>query len=536
MTGSLLSYLVAFLMLLAGNRDRTDLLDALSTDVYWQIKHVTPDVAQLERDAGFDPAPASIETQLKDLGATDFATRDKARQELERMGPTILPLLQPATASPDAEVAAVAQDLVKKFSERGQERAIRRLMAIRTLGERKEKAALPLLNTLKDSQVLFVGDYARRSIAQINGEKYVPADLSDKLAGDVGLMPAEAALVGQSSGLNTQPLTIAAVVEAALANDARGDMPLMPGAAGPGKPDAKALERRVSGQLLALLERVGNLRMDAVTAGFNYLKNDAGEQGWFAVVIRGQYDAGLMVPALRGMIGGDAVITPAEKPGDVTVVAQKNGEAIILLPNNEQLIFITAPDEKSGQAVREGFLAALKAGHGKLGDNQELAALMKTVDRKSPLWLACRFTDALDQQTGHNGFKTLTVQTKAVKDGTEFTFQAEMADADKAKVLAESMTAGLKSAQEEVKQEAAARAALKPVAEMLGTVKVSAEGAGGTMTGRLPAGILNTIIGELPLMEMLAPPDVGPAVDVQPAPGGERPMPEGIAPDPAPLK
>ena len=172
------------------------------------------------------------------------------------MGPAILPLLQPAANSPDAEIQAVAQELVRKFTEHGQERAIRRLMAIRTLGERREQAALPLLHALQDSPVLFVGDYARRALARING---VPcaADLSAKLAGNVALMPADAALVGQSSGLNTQPLTIASIVDAALADDARGNMALLPGAAPPGKPDAKALERRAAEQVMALLEPRG---------------------------------------------------------------------------------------------------------------------------------------------------------------------------------------------------------------------------------------------------------------------------------------
>ena len=500
MTGFLLTYLLAFLMLLAGNRDRTDLLDAISASMYWQIKNVTPDLKQLERDAGTDAAPASIEKQIRDLGAGDYATRAKAREELERMGPAILPLLKPALASPDAEVAAVAEELTKKFSDRGQERAIRRLMAIRTLGERKENEALGLLEGLKDSKELFVGEYARRSIAQIKGEKYMPADLTAKLAGDVALLPGDAALVGQSSGLNMERLTLGAMAEAAWANEG-ATLQRIPGAAA--KPDVRGLERKASEELLTLLEKVGNLRMDAVTVGLNYAKDDAGERGWLAVVIRGQFDAALVAPAIREMMGGEAAITPAGKPGDGTMVAEKDGEACVVIPNNEQMIFLTGADKKNVQGARDFMLAALRAGDGKRVDDGDLAALMKTVDTKSPLWLVCRFNAALEKETGQLGIKTVTLETKVVKEGTEFAVQAEMADGDKAKALAETITAGVKSAQDVLKQAAAVTPALKPVQEMLGTVKAEAGGVKGTMTGRLPAGIFNSILGQLPLGEMV---------------------------------
>jgi hypothetical protein len=512
--GFLLSYLLAFLMLLAGNRGRTDLLDTMSTDVYWQIKHVAPDAGQLERDASFEVAPASIAAQLKDLEAADFATRDRARQELERMGPTILPLLKPATQSPDPEVAAVAQELVKKFSERGQERSIRRLMAIRTLGERGEKGALPLLNTLKDSRELFVGDYARRAVARINDERYVPADLSEKLASDVALLPGDAALVGQSWGLDAQPLTIGSLVGAALANDSGGRMALVPGAAPAEKPDAKMLERRVSERLLALLERIGNLRMDGVTVGFNDVKDNAGERGWVAVVIRGQYSTELAVPALREMIGGNAVVTPAAKPGDTAMLTDRDGQTSVLLPNNELLIFITSSDGKSGQAVRETVLKALQNGPGAAGENKELASLIKTVDTKSPLWLVCRPNDMMRKDMDLD-YKTLTVGTKMGKAGTEFTVQVETEDADKTKALLETMTRQLKDAQDEVKQEAAVTPSLKPVGDLLDSIKLTGEGVHGTMTGRLPTGALNALLGQLPLTELLAP-DEGPPVQVAP--------------------
>jgi len=81
----------------AGAIGHTDLLDA-RIRVLLQIRAVTPDEAQLEKERARTRA-RKLRHGVKGLGATDFATRDKARQELERMGPAILPLLKPLSES-----------------------------------------------------------------------------------------------------------------------------------------------------------------------------------------------------------------------------------------------------------------------------------------------------------------------------------------------------------------------------------------------------------------------------------------------------
>ena len=461
-------------------------------------------------------APGNFDGLIKDLAAADFATRDKARQELERMGPAILPLLKPLAESKDAEVAAVAGDLVKRLGERGQARAIRRLMAIRTLGERKEKGALPLLNSLKDSKELLVGDYARRAIAQINGEKLEPVNLWAKLEGDLALLPADAAVVGQTSGLNDRRMTIASVIEKAVADSVADmyDVPVMPDRPAPEKPDAPKMIRQASEKLLAALERVGDVRIDAITFGGTYTKDDAGDHGWFAVIVRGQYDAAAVFDSLKGLIRAESVVTPAEKPGDVASIAEKNGGETLLFPNNEEVIFLAASNDKDGQAVRERFVAALKSGKGGLEGNRELAAMMKTVDTKAPLWMVCKFTDAMSKEMTSGQFQTLTIDTKAARDGTDFTFNAQAPDADKAKAGVEQTAAELKGVLTDVQQEMAVAPALKSVADLLGSIKMGVEGTNATLTGQLPAGILKALIGELPVQEMLAPREVAPPVEV----------------------
>src|SRR5207253_10196799 len=92
-----------------------DLLDMVHTDSYWKAKQVTVSVEQLIADATAG-APANA----------DAAT--------------------PQAAS------------------------VRRLMAIRTLGEMKKDEGLATLQSLVDSKEPFVGDYAKSAIASIQGK------------------------------------------------------------------------------------------------------------------------------------------------------------------------------------------------------------------------------------------------------------------------------------------------------------------------------------------------------------------------------
>ena len=66
---------------------------------------------------------------------------------------------------------------------------------------------------------------------------------------------------------------------------------------------------------------------------------------------------------------------------------------------------------------------------------------------------------------------------------------------------------------------------MKPLEELLGSIKVSAEGTTATLTGKLPPDLLNAVMGQLPFLEMLAPREVA-----QPMPGQDTPLP-APAPD-----
>ena len=126
------------MMLLSGGSN--DLLDAIQSDSYWNSKHVTVSVEQLIADAS-----GSVRADV---------------------------------ASPHAA-------------------EVRRLIAIRTLGEMKTVEAVVALNALMESKEPFVADYAQAAIAAIEGKQAMRAGIAQDRMTDVWLLPAQCELVAQ---------------------------------------------------------------------------------------------------------------------------------------------------------------------------------------------------------------------------------------------------------------------------------------------------------------------------------------------------
>ncbi|MCK4625703.1 MAG: HEAT repeat domain-containing protein, partial [Phycisphaerae bacterium] len=157
------------LVLLGGGGN--DLLDFVSPETYWKAKGVEVTVENLLAElkpAGIADASALI----KQLGASEYKAREEASRRLTAMGPAVLPELRKAAKSSDPEISARAEKIIHGFSGKTSERVVRRLMAIRTLGEQKDRRAIPTLRKLLNSKALFEAEYARAAIAAIEGKPF----------------------------------------------------------------------------------------------------------------------------------------------------------------------------------------------------------------------------------------------------------------------------------------------------------------------------------------------------------------------------
>jgi hypothetical protein len=509
---SSVSFIFIILMMLGGGpRGGSDLLDLVPAETYWQLKQVAVSSEQLQRDAGPDAPVANISHLLKGMESPDFATRDKARKELELMGPAVIPQLRPAMASKDAEVSAAASSLVKRFTERGQERAIRRLMAIRTLGERKEAGALPLLRGEVNSQELFVSEYALRAIAAIEGHALEAADVHKRMEEDLSLLPENLSIVGQGVGAGQIDFSTVLGQVADAAGQQNAALPAQE------KFDRDEFIKGAVRQLVQLLDRVGNVRIDGVTVGVSSDASD--DAGWGIVIVRGRYNAEAVHGALRELSGPGgaasqpaaiaegAVVREAEKEGGMRRIDTGESSPTLLLPSNDRLIVVMGDGVKQRGQALDALLPALKAGKGTFDRNRELAGVIKGIDRTGPAWAAARPNAAIKAIKMLEGFDTITLETKAGKEAVDFLFKGTGADAEKVKGSTALFAQDIRSMQQTIQQQmqmvGPEAKRLQPAQDFAMSLKAESVEKEGTLSGTMKTAIVQMLLAEVaPMLRM----------------------------------
>ena len=192
-----------------------DLLDYMQTKAYWQIKGVavTAEAMQVELTP---PTARQIEALVADLTGDDETKRKAAAEKLSLLGMVILRKLEKAAvaAQGNPAKAGAIQELIGKLYTAGQAGAVRRLMAIRALGELKARPARGVLKGLLKSKTLFEAEYAAAAIAAIEGKAYTRPGVSAKtLVGDVWRLPAGCAIAGQYRMAPGAPVDVAKLIK-----------------------------------------------------------------------------------------------------------------------------------------------------------------------------------------------------------------------------------------------------------------------------------------------------------------------------------
>ena len=265
------SFLMLLVMLIGGGV--RDLASCLPTDAYWKSKGVTVSIDQLSREL----APvklADLSKLIDQLDSNDARERDAAASKIEALGTEAVAALKEATDSGSPEVAARARSLIARIRAASKVTAIRRLMAIRTLGEMKDAKANELLKTLAESKEMFESDYAKQALAKLDGKDYdvPPATPADR-ATELNLLPARLDVVMQAAPALQGNISLEKIVE---------QLPLTA--------DQKESRLKESTQrLITFLESVGDIRLDVVTWGF--YAAPPGVPGNSIFILRGQLDS-----------------------------------------------------------------------------------------------------------------------------------------------------------------------------------------------------------------------------------------------------
>jgi hypothetical protein len=484
--------LITFLLGAGGG----DLLDYLPTESYWKAKQVTVTPEQLVNDLRPTPA-AQVGELVAQLNSPDAAVRDAAAAKIRAAGPGAIPALKEETESEIIEVSRRANSLIQEITADMKPASVRRLMAIRTLGERKEKSGLEVLRPLLESKEAFVAEYAARAVARIEAKPYERPRPEEALQKDLWLLPSTTAAVVQFAPRAGLAIPL---------DQALQPMPI--------RPEQK--EERLTAlteMVLTLAERVGNMRLDGVTVG---LSGDISDHtGSLVAVVRGQFDRVAFSELVR-QLG-----TPAGNVGGFDVF-QPDNESAMFFASDHQAVYMAAP---RGTALPlNEMAAAVKAGKGGLERAEGIGELVKQADTKQSLWAVARTTPEIRQFPPLAGFDQVTLVGR--QDGPSFQFQlsAKGSDATKVEGSVQELNRLLKGGREWFEANAPVMPPLLPVRNLLRSVTPKVNGTEVTATATYKGPATETLVfleypfaTAKPVDEEGKPAEAKPAAGVQPA-------------------
>ncbi|MDB5324018.1 MAG: hypothetical protein JWN40_5649 [Phycisphaerales bacterium] len=459
--GSFSIFSILFALLSGG---ANDLLDFVSSDAYWKAKGATVSVEQLAGELKTQ-AGADVSELIKTLGNGDYPQREEAARKIVAQGAAALPGLEKAADDPDAEISNRARNLIQQIRLNSKANGVRRLMAIRTLGEMKKAEALPILKPLLASKEMFVADYAARAIAQIEGKAPLGRGAAaGLLKADLSLLPADCGVVGQ---LSLASAKIASVDEAVKT------VPPQPGE------DRKAVLEQMNTQVITIVDQIGNVRIESVT--FGVCDTIGPNDGYFAAIVRGKYDSAAVSAFIRNM-GGMPVSTVA----GATVLTPDQHMAFAF-PGDDRALFVTGatPEKLPVKQILEAAAAVgtkEPAPHPVLAQ-KEFAPFIASLNDSARLWAVCKVSDSYRGAPVIQPFDTITLLGRQEKDKLSLRIAGAGKDAAAVKSAVDQVNQGVNEAKTGLAQVVQQMPMLKPMAEFVQSIDCAADGKNATMTG-----------------------------------------------------
>jgi len=456
------------LMMLMGGGGGNDLLDFVQTRAYWGLQNVAVNVAAMKAELAA-PRAGDLPALITDLTGDDAAGSGAAAARIRAIGLAALPQLEKAAADAQGKPAKAGaiQKLIGQLYANPKGPAVRRLMAIRALGELKQRDALPILKPLLKSKTLFEAEYARAAIAAIEGKPFTRPGLPAKeRMKDVWLLPANCGVVAQMTMPPGKPVDFAKALKGA-------------GAMSGGQAPPNILPQ-LTAMLAAAAGRVGNVRLDAVTIG---MADNIGKRRSFVVsVARGRYDGKALRKVLL-QVGRSKTETI-----DGVEVFKPMGDIALFLPSDDRLVLVGGPTPDGiGLAVAQ-MIAAGKAGKGGLTAASAMGKLVKTVDTTAPVWAAARISETYRKTSLLAPFDMITMVGKTAKGVENFKLVAVGKDAEKVAAAVKEFDGHMTKGRAETARQVKRMPMYKPMADFAASIKAKADGAKATATASRKGG------------------------------------------------
>ncbi len=467
---------VCTLLLASPAGAQLDLLSVVPTEQYWEhLGRPDIDAAQLRAILEGEEA-GDVSELIEQLGDARFEVRERATHELIRMGPANAAQLEQATRDPDTEIATRARRVLASIAEEpGTDPATRKLMAIRTLGERGDREALPLLRPLADSEDISIADAAARAIGRITDQPHHrPAPTHAQRAADVALLPRGADIVLHLA--RTDPphpradAIVPDLVEALVETERR-----VLGEEGedPQQADLDYYESPLINPL-KLLDRIGNVQLDAVTAGIEVKGNEEGARG--VAVLRGRFDIGRMLEALADH---------KHRHKDVDYVLWDDGldHIAMVVVSQHRLVFLFESDG-DGRGAAHRLIDRL-SGDAEMQPPRLVAQAGDLVAEEGPaMWIIAEVPQFIREEPGPIG-SLKAIRLEVGRDGQRLDVSAKLEAKDEhaAGVIGAAIMLGHRQYRAQLAALAQEHEAYKPALGPIDSVRIEADGATLHMNG-----------------------------------------------------
>jgi hypothetical protein len=434
---------------------------------------------------------ADVSKLIDDLASPDPQTREDAANKIAAVGTAALEPLRQASRSQIPSIAASAKRIITRIEGADRAPALRRLMAIRELGELNQKEGIAALEPLLKLAEPFVAEYAAEAIDHINGKPFHRAHPADVRA-DVYLLPQGCRAVGQVLGPPGGPVNM---------DRELGRMPAAPGFE-PG-PIAENLQK----MLISSAEQIGNVRLDAITVGL------AGEitlnSGYAVVIGRGTYDPRAIGEWMHSQQ------FPSNRVGGVEVFQPPGAESAVFFPDGHHACFIASPH---GAAIPlEEVVAAIQRGRGGLNGVAEMKRLVDAAPAGQPLWAVAKITPSYAQAPVFAPFDTIELGSDRQGDSINLQVRARGQQPEKARAAAQMVQDGARQLAANARQALPGMPMLKPFVNATESVRCEATAGNATLTANLK-GIQSGLFLLPLLMAHEARPVQPPAAVLPPAP------------------
>lgn len=472
--------LVPFVILGGGLEGTNDLVDYAQPQAYWKAQgaNISDDALIGRLQVG---KVGDISVLIRNLGEDDFTTRETSAQAIIKKGAGAIPQLKKHIADKNIEIASRVAKLITELEVSD----IDRLIAMRVLGERKSKAAIPQLKLLLESKELFVAEHAKRAIAMIEGTAYKPPSIDPALLEkDLWLLPAGSKIVAQTNFRGGRPYDVENLYK---------ELPILNQA---GQEKGK-WQKKLHETVTTYAKMLGNIRIDAVTIGTNGEFNE--DKLTAVAVFRGLYSRAKM----KAITGKQPGVTVRTVDG-IDVIEHEFGA--LLLPSNEVIVVIVGD-----KSVRQAMLKSVKQGVGSLRDDNEMATLIKSVNRKFGGWAAVRLNDKMKSQYWLAPYETMTAH-RTVGEDDRPTIHITCVGKDAAAVKKTSMrfAADMKAAEQIALQAFQQGQLPKSALDLVQSVKVDINGATARVSFHSPKELdtVMTSVAFFPVFALLAGDDL----------------------------